>query len=285
MKNLKDKVVLITGGGSGIGRATALELARKGAHLVLADINEAGMAESEALINAAGGQCECHVLDVSKKDSWESLASKLELSHGGLDVLINNAGVLSRAESFLELDDEHCRFIFEINFWGMFYGVRSMTRLLAKRPEAHIVNLSSSLALIGSPMHSIYCASKAAVRNYTEVMREELSATKIAVTLVYPGASKTNLGRNVQIDDVKKREENAMNFDRFASTTPEAVAHAIVDGIRHKRRTVVTGMDGKALGVMSRVSPSGGYRLMAAAYRKVADAQLFAALDGLGKAK
>ncbi len=283
MKNFNNKTVLLTGAGSGIGRATALALAKHGAQLLLADIDEVGMAETVEMITRAGGQAESNVLDVTSRDNWEQLAAEIQQRYGGLDVLINNAGVLSRAESFIDLTEAHCRFIFEVNFWGMFYGCRTMVPLLAARPEAHIVNLSSSLALIGSPMHSIYCAAKAAVGHYSEVVREELSATGIRVTVVYPGAAKTNLGRNVQVDSDSQREANAVNFDRFAKTTPETVAAAIIKGIRHKKRDVVTGTDGKVMGLMSRVSPGGGHRLMAAAYRKVADAKLFAGLDSLAR--
>lgn len=281
MRKLKDKIVLITGAGSGIGRATAVELAQAGAVVIAADISAAGLTETEALIERVGGNCQLHPLDVTDKAAWEDLAATLDTLYGGLDILINNAGVLSRAESFLELSEEHCRFVFEVNFWGMYHGCRTMIPLMAKRPEAHLVNLSSSLALIGTPMHTIYCASKAAVRNYTEVLREELAGTRIDVTLVFPGAAKTNLGRNVQHDDEKKREENALNFERFATTKPETVAAAIVGGIRHRKRVVMTGIDGKVLGIMSRFFPMGGYRLMAAAYRKTADAKLFAVLNGL----
>ncbi len=284
MRTLEEKVVFITGAGSGFGRALALEVAGRGAVPVLADINAEGVAETAGLLSERQARYHCVELDVRQREAWEAAAAEVERELGGIDVLINNAGILSRAESFLELDEEHCRFVFEVNFWGMYHGTRTLAPYLAKRPEAHLVNTSSSLALIGTPMHSIYCASKAAAANYTAVVREELAGSRIGVTTVFPGASRTNLGRNVSADSDEQREANAKNFEKFASTPPEKVARAVVSAILHRRAVVVTGVDGKALGVLQRLAPRTGYKLMAAAYRRISDPQLFARLRQLAGA-
>jgi NADP-dependent 3-hydroxy acid dehydrogenase YdfG len=284
MKTLRNKVVFITGAGSGFGRALALEVASRGAIPVIADISADGIAETARLLDALGAKHLSATLDVRDAAAWQRTAEEAERALGGIDVLINNAGVLSRAESFLELSEEHCRFVFDVNFWGMFHGTRTLVPYLAKRPEAHVVNTSSSLALIGTPMHTIYCASKAAVANYTAVLREELAATRIGVTIVYPGASKTNLGRNVPADSAEQREANAKNFEKFATTSADRVARAIVTAILRRQAVVVTGLDGKAMRLMQRLAPGFGHWMMAAAYRRISDPRLFARLRSLGAA-
>ncbi|WP_182915932.1 SDR family NAD(P)-dependent oxidoreductase [Massilia cavernae] len=281
MRTLKDKVVFITGAGSGFGRCLALQVAKLHGIPVLADIDADGLAETVRQLQLVDARYGSHVLDIRSRQAWEAVAAATEKEFGGIDVLINNAGVLSRTESFLELSEEHCRFLMEVNFWGMFYGTRTMIPYLAKRPEGHLVNTASSLALIGSPMHSVYCASKAAVANFTAVVREELYGTRIGVTTVFPGASRTNLGRNVPADSAEIHEANVKNFDKFASTLPDAVAAKIVAAILNYRTKVVTGMDGLAMSFFNRAAPRTGHWLLGAAYRKIGDPKLYARLAEL----
>jgi NAD(P)-dependent dehydrogenase (short-subunit alcohol dehydrogenase family) len=281
MRNLESKIVFITGAGSGFGRALALELAARKAIPVVADVDREGLAGTGRLLQERGARFGSQVLDVRSRDAWEQAARDTASEFGGVDVLINNAGILSRAESFLELSEDHCRALFEVNFWGMFYGTRAFVPLLALRPEAHLVNVCSSLALIGTPMASVYCASKAATANFTAVVREELAGSQIGVTAVFPGASKTNLGRNIPVDNAEQREANAKNFERFATTPAEKVARKIVAAIEHRRPVVVSGVDAHFLNWFARLAPRAGYKLMAAAYRKVSDPKLFAGLKAL----
>lgn len=281
MRTLENKVVIITGAGSGFGRALALEVAQRKGIPVIADVNAEGLAETAALLQATGARYASHVLDIRDRAAWDGVAANVEQEFGGIDVLINNAGAMSRAASFLELPEDHCRFIVEVNFWGMYNGVQAVAPYLAKRPDAHIVNVASSLALIGTTMASIYCASKAAIANYTYVLREELRGTAINVTLVCPGVARTNLGRNVASDTLEEREANAKNFDKFARMSPEMVAKKIISGILGNRRLVTTGVDGMLQSLMQRLAPGFGYWLMATAYRKIADPKLFARLDAL----
>lgn len=281
MRTLQGKVVFITGAGSGFGRCLALEVAKLKAIPVLADVNVEGLAETGRQLQSLGARFGTQSFDIRSREAWEKAAAATEKEFGGIDVLVNNAGVFSLTESFLESSDEHCHFVMDVNFWGMFHGTRTVVPYLAKRPEGHLVNTASSLALIGSPMHSVYCASKAAVANFTAVVREELHGTRIGVTTVFPGASRTNLGRNINAGTAEEREENAKNFDRFAKTLPETVARKMISAILHNKPLVATGTDGRALAFLQRAAPLLGHRLLGAAYRKISDPKLFARLNEL----
>lgn len=281
MKSLNAKVVFLTGAGSGIGRALALELADAGAITMLADINEPALAETLALVEARGGQTSAHVLDIRAEHAFQEAADRCVALHGCVDILINNAGVLSRNVSFLEMDEAHQRFVFDVNFWGMMNGCRAFIPYLAAQPDATLVNVASSLAVCGAPFHSAYCASKAAVLAYSEVMRIELARSRISITTVLPGATKTNLGANVATASREETEKTSRNFDRFATTTPEEVARQIVRGIKRGSPRVKTGIDGKLLVLLGQLLPVSAHRLMGWTYRKIGDPAQFTYIDGL----
>lgn len=281
MRTLDSKIVIITGAGSGFGRALALEVASLKAVPVLLDVNELGLAETARLLSEKGARHTQHRLDVRDAQRWAEVAEAVIAQFGQADVLVNNAGVMCRPESFLDVAEDHGRFIFDVNFWGMLHGMRAFAPHLAKRPEAHIVNVASTLALIGTPMHGVYCASKAAVASLTAVVRQELAGTSIAVSTVFPGPSKTNLGANVPVDSEEKRRQNAANFEKFAFTPPETVAKKIVSAIRRKRALVTTSPDGAFTQVMQRLSPVGAHALMNKVYRRVSDPAQFASLAKL----
>lgn len=281
MRTLENKVVAITGAGSGFGRATALGVAARKGIPILLDVNEQGLDETAALLKAKGAQFAQHKLDVRDKARWEEVANAVIAEFGRVDVLVNNAGVMCRPESFLDVAEDHGRFIFEVNFWGMLHGMRAFTPHLAKQKQANIVNVASTLALIGTPMHGVYCASKAATTSLTSVVRQELAGTSVKVSTVFPGPSKTNLGRNVPVESEAARAENVKNFEKFALTTPEAVANKIIGAILHNRSLVTTSADGVFAHMMQRLAPVSGQSLMGAIYRKVSDPKQFLSLDKL----
>jgi short-subunit dehydrogenase len=283
MRTLADKVVAITGAGSGIGRCIAVEVARHKGIPVLLDLNEQGLKETAQMVVDAGGKTEWMTLDIRNEDQWRTVADKIIASFGQVDVLINNAGVFSLSESFLEIDMQRARFIFDVNVFGTFIGCRTFAPILAKRPEATLANVASSLALVPTPLYSAYCASKGAVSNLTNVIREELSGTRIHVMTVFPGPTKTNLGRNVQTENTSAHDEHANHFEKFAITTPEQVARKVVKGILRNKKQVCTSADSTFAQVMGRISPMGGNALMGWVMRKVASPKLFARLDELAK--
>ena len=283
MKSLNGKIVFLTGAGSGIGRALALQLANEGAISVLADISATNLSETLTLVQAQGGQASTQLLDIRDEAGFQVAADACIARHGKVDVLINNAGVLSRNVSFLEMDVAHQRFVFDVNFWGMVNGCRAFIPHLAARQEAAVVNVASSLAVCGAPFHSAYCASKAAVLAYSEVMRVELARSSIVLTVVLPGAAKTNLGANVATVSNEEAEKTARNFNRFATTTPRTVASRTIDGIKRGKARVKTGADGKLSVLLGQMFPVAAHRMMGWAYRKVGDPTQYAFLDGLAR--
>ena len=287
MKTLADKVVAITGAGSGIGRCIALEVARHKGIPVLLDVNEKGLEETEQLVTALGAKTMRSLLDIRDADQWQAVADKIIASFGHVDVLINNAGVFSLAQDFMTIDMKQARFIFDVNVFGTFTGCRTFVPLLAKRPEASLVNVASSLALVATPLYSAYCSSKAAVSGLTNVLRDELSDTRIHVMTVFPGPTKTNLGRNVQTSDTdadkEEHDAHANHFEKFAITTPEQVARRVVRGILGNKKQICTSADSKFAQIMGRISPMGGHALMAWVMRKVANPKLYNRLDELTK--
>ena len=283
MRTLADKVVAITGAGSGIGRCVALEVARRNGIVFLLDLNEQSLRETAQLVNAQAGRAEWQLLDIRSEEQWKAAAEKVIATFGHVDVLINNAGVFSLSEDFMTIDLQRARFIFDVNVFGTFIGCRTFAPLLAKRPEAALANVASSLALVPTPLYSAYCASKGAVSNLTNVIREELSGTRIRVTTIFPGPTKTNLGRNVETADKTAHDEHANHFEKFAVTSPEHAARKIVKGILAGKKQVCTSADSKFAQIMSRLSPMGGNALMAWVMRKVASRKLYARLDGLAR--
>jgi NAD(P)-dependent dehydrogenase (short-subunit alcohol dehydrogenase family) len=185
--NLKDRVAVITGAGSGIGRATALSLARRGCHLALADIHAAGLAETQAQVSRAGVRASSHHLDVANRETVAALPVDILATHGRVDLLVNNAGV-ALGGSFEQVSEADFDWLFEINFHGLVRMTRAFLPLLRASDDACIVNISSVFGLISPPGQSAYSASKFAVRGFSNALRLELAGTRVAVSVVHPAA-------------------------------------------------------------------------------------------------
>lgn len=278
---LAGKIAFITGAGSGFGRELALQLADQGCVVHIADVNEQALAETRALVESRGGKVRSYTFDVRDAEAFASAAEQCVARDGGVDVLINNAGVLSRNVSFLEMDLEHQRFVFDVNFWGMVNGARAFVPHLAKRERASLVNVASSLAVCGAPFHSAYCAAKAAILQYSRVMRQELGRRDIVITVVLPGAAKTNLGANVSAISSEEKDRTVANFNRFARTSAETVARKVIHAIRKGKGRVITGADGKLSVWLGQAAPGFAHRLMGWAYRKVGEPEQYRHIDSL----
>jgi short-subunit dehydrogenase len=250
MKTLHDKVAVITGAGSGIGRALALDLTRRGSLLALSDVDEAGLAETVAQVRkAGGGEVRSDRLDVADRDAFGRYALDVVQQFGRVNVLINNAGV-ALAGDFTDLEYTDIDWIVGVNFWGVVHGTKEFLPHLIASGDGHLVNLSSLFGLISMPGQSMYNATKYAVRGMTEAVREEMliAGHPVGVTAVHPGGIKTAIARNARVSAKESKEDTASLFDeKLARMSPERAAEIIVNGILKNRARVLVGIDAHAM--------------------------------------
>ncbi len=255
MRSLSDRVAVVTGAGSGIGRATSEALARRGCRLALVDVNLEGLQATAAAIASMGRDVTTHLADVSDAERMGRLPAEIIEAHGACHILVNNAGV-AQAGRFEDEKLEDLRWIVGINIWGVIHGCRFFLPVLHQADEAHIVNLSSMAALLGLPQNASYSLTKGAVRLLTEGLRSELIDSSIGVTAVFPGAINTNImhaARGAQADRL-----SAMASSRLAPIVmrpPEAVANKIVAAIEKNRARVIVGPDARMVDLVARVLP------------------------------
>ena len=197
MKKLKGAVAVVTGAGSGIGRATSLELARRGCDLALVDISEGGALETAAMVREFGRDASVHVADVSDKVQMQALPDSVRAHHPKINILVNNAGVCV-VSSFQDHRVEDFEWILGINLWGVIYGSKFFLPHLQEAGEGHIVNISSLVGFFPLPGFSSYAVTKYAVRGFSEVLRAELAAQNIGVTSVHPGIINTNISNGAR---------------------------------------------------------------------------------------
>jgi NAD(P)-dependent dehydrogenase (short-subunit alcohol dehydrogenase family) len=250
MTQVKDKVVAITGAASGIGRALAIHLAASGAHVAISDVNEAGLYETASRLRGTGGKVTSHVVDVRHREEVYRFAREVEHQHGHADIVINNAGLAVRG-SLEEVSYEDFELVIAVNMWGVIYGTKAFLPLLRKRPEGHIVNISSINAMVPFAQNGPYNISKYAVLGLSETLMQELQGQSIRVTCVHPGGIRTNIVRNSK----GMRANDAALFDRVARTSADAAAQAIVSGIERNKEQIFVGLDAKALAAVKRLVP------------------------------
>jgi len=250
MKSFDDKVVVITGAGSGIGRALAVDFAGRGARLAISDVNEAGLAETAELAKQAGAkQVKSDRLDVADRAAFETYATDVAEHYGQVNVVINNAGVALSGD-FTELEWSDIDWIMGINFWGVAHGSKFFLPHLIASGDGHLVNISSLFGLVSMPGQSMYNAAKYAVRGMTESIREEMLINKhdVGVSVVHPGGIKTAIARSARVAANEDATATAKFFDeKLAKTTPEKAAEVIINGIRKKQARVLIGLDAHAV--------------------------------------
>ncbi|MBQ0798977.1 MAG: SDR family oxidoreductase [Porticoccaceae bacterium] len=257
MKNLSNKVAVITGAASGIGRALCVELAGQGVDIALCDTDTEGLLTTQQEILSLGRKASIHQIDVSDRKAMEALPEQVLAEHEHVHILINNAGV-SFMDTVEHASVEDFEWIFAINFWGVLYGSKFFLPHLLKEEESHLVNISSVYGLIGVPCQAGYCATKFAVRGFTESLRQEMLGRSLGVTSVHPGGVDTNIARSSRFTqgfDVGSSEELATYFKRVAITSPERAAQTIIKGIRKKHPRVIVGRDARFLDRVQRLFP------------------------------
>ncbi len=272
MTSLDGKTVVITGAASGIGEALAHALAAQNARLLLADVDAARLEEVANSVRLQGVTCLTQPCDVSQAAAVDALADRALRELGGADVLINNAGVaLVAPVQSLSLADAH--WLMEINFWGVVHGCRAFTPQLQTRPGGVIVNLSSVFAMVSLPTQSIYNASKAAVRAFSDALREELreepdqpsdtnnaqNTHEVRVLCVHPGGIRTRLVAQARLGDISAIAESPetlhAQFQALARTSADQAAAAIVQALRDGRTRLLIGADARLGDWLFRMAP------------------------------
>jgi len=266
MQSLAGKVAVITGAGSGIGRALAQLLAREGCDLALADINSDTLHSTAAELRQQGAKVSCHTLDVADRAATYAFADDVLAQHGSAYLIINNAGV-AVSQSIAELSFSDFEWIMGINFWGVVHGTQAFLPHLLQNNAGHIVNISSIFGIISLPSQGAYNASKFAVRGFTEALRQELCNSQVQACCVHPGGIKTNIARAARfyrgIDGQQDAARAAAKFDKFARTTPEQAALAILAGIKAKRPRILIGKDAHLIDWIQRLFPAAYPKLLA----------------------
>lgn len=266
MQTLRGKVAVITGAGSGIGRALAEHLAKEGCALALADINAESLQRLSAELKGSSVRVTTHVLDVANRAAVYSFADEVQAQHGSAQLIINNAGV-SVSQTVVDLTYDDFEWLMGINFWGVVYGTKAFLPHLLKNNDGHIVNVSSVFGFIGVPTQSAYNASKFAVRGFTEALGQELAQTGVRVSCVHPGGIKTSIARSARFyRDHKGNQDasrSAANFDKIARTTPAEAARVIIDGVKRDQPRILIGADAHLIDSVQRLLPVSYTRILA----------------------
>jgi short-subunit dehydrogenase len=264
-------VAVVTGAGSGIGRALAQQLAAAGSAVALADIDEKGLEETEFSLLKFEATVSSHVVDVADETRVKAFAEEVHAQHGRVTLLINNAGVALHG-TFEEISLDDLRWLMAINFWGTVYGVSYFLPMLKREPRAHIVNLSSVFGIVAPVGQSAYAASKFAVRGFTEALRHELQGTGVNVSCVHPGGIQTAIARRARIGartPAASGEESVSFFEKVAKTSPETAAARILQGVERREPRILIGMDARQIDLVQRLFPATYWKLMDRGMKRV----------------
>jgi NADP-dependent 3-hydroxy acid dehydrogenase YdfG len=270
MNSFEGKVAVITGAGSGIGRALAVNLAKKGAKLALCDIDTDGLAETVRQAEALGATVKSDWLNVAEREAVLAYADAVVAHFGEVNQVYNNAGIAYNGDvensEFKDIEK-----IMDVDFWGVVNGTKAFLPHVIASGDGHIVNISSLFGLIAVPGQSAYNAAKFAVRGFTEALRQEMLVAKhpVKVTCVHPGGIKTAVARNATVVDGQDALTFAEFFDtRLALHSPEMAAQTILKGVRRGHARVVVGWEAKALDVLARIIGPSYQRIVATAVAK-----------------
>ena len=265
------KIAVVTGAGSGIGRALAVELASRRARLAISDVNDTALGETVAMCEKNGADVRGYHLDVADRAAFSAYAAEVAAQFGRVNVVINNAGV-ALAGDLTDLTYEDMDWITDINFWGVVHGTKEFLPHLIASGDGHLVNISSLFGLVSMPGQSMYNATKYAVRGMTEAVREEMliAGHPVGVTSVHPGGIKTAIARNARVSEHEDKAATAKLFDeKLAKMTPERAAEIIVKGILTNKARVLVGLDAHALHHLAKLTGSRYQYIVAKASKKL----------------
>jgi len=273
MKTFKDKVAVITGAGSGMGRYLAILLAKDGADVCICDVNEKTLSETLAMLRKFNVSVSSHILDVSDKKAIEALPQKVIDQHGKVDLVFNNAGVTAGSH-FQDMKEENWDWVMGINFNGVINSTRAFIPHLVNNAEAAIVNTSSIFGIVAVPGQTAYHATKFAVRGFTESLALEMKQTNpnLQIHCVHPGHIGTNIAATARMsdEDFKDNETRSSIFSRNAPKTqqemgelfkeggmhPSKAAKIILNGVKKNKTKIFIGLDAKLLDLSQRLFPN-----------------------------
>jgi NADP-dependent 3-hydroxy acid dehydrogenase YdfG len=256
MQGFAGKVAAVTGAGSGIGQALAVELARSGAKVAISDINTEGLAQTEEQLKRIGAPVKADRLDVTEREAFLAYADAVNEHFGKVNQIYNNAGIAYTGDIEVSPFKDIER-VMDIDFWGVVNGTKAFLPHLIASGDGHVINVSSVFGLFSVPGQAAYNSAKFAVRGFTEALRQEmvLAGHPVGVTTVHPGGIKTAIARNATAAEGLDRDELAKTFDkRLARTSPQRAAQVILNAVRKKKARVLVGIDAKVLDLMVRAA-------------------------------
>ena len=248
-----------------MGRCLAQKLAAKGASLALADVKAEGLDGTVELLRGSHHRVSKHIVNVAHEEQVKAFATDVEREHGRATVLFNNAGVALLGH-LDEISLDQFRWLMDINFWGVVYGCTHFLPLLRKEKRAHIVNTSSLLGLFGAAGQGAYCASKFAVRGYTESLHHELLGTSVGVTCVHPGFVRTAIAESAKVGQragSNLRQESLARYEKVVRTDAPTAAAKIIRAVELNKPRVLIGPDAYIVDIWQRLKPSSYWNLIA----------------------
>ncbi|MBM3137647.1 MAG: SDR family NAD(P)-dependent oxidoreductase [Chloroflexi bacterium] len=264
MKSFQNKISVITGAGSGLGRSFALQLAAAGSHLALCDLDMDGLEKTRRMIRNDGKRVSLHHVNVADQAQMENFSIEVLATHGAVDILINNAGICYRPMSFEETTNSQLEQMINVNLWGVIHGIHAFLPHLKIRQEAYIVNISSLAGLVGLFGHSAYSISKSAVRGLTESLQVELAGSSVKIMVVHPGGVKTNLIRNAPNLLENERDISHDLFTKLAFLDADKTVKKILHAVQKKRNRVIIGTDAHLIYWLCRLFPQSYHRVLQA---------------------
>ncbi|MCW3039789.1 MAG: short-chain dehydrogenase/reductase [Solirubrobacterales bacterium] len=278
MSSLSGKVCVVTGAGSGIGRALAENLAARGARLALSDVGEAGLQPTADRARAKGAEVHTARVDVSDRAAVTAYADAVATHFGVVHQIYNNAGV-AHSNSILESEYEEYERVFGVNLWGVIHGTKAFLPHVIASGDGHVINVSSLNGYLAQPDMSHYCTTKFAVRGFTETLRAEMlqAGHRVGVTVVHPGGIKTNIataafeeakasGKEVTPADEERRR---LYNEKLLKMDPAQAAEIILSGVEAGRSRVLVGTDAKAVDLLVRLLPVRHATLFAALQKRM----------------
>ncbi|MCV7289103.1 MULTISPECIES: SDR family NAD(P)-dependent oxidoreductase [Mycolicibacterium] len=263
MEGFAGKVAVVTGAGSGIGQALAIELGRSGAKVAISDVDTEGLAATEERLKAIGAPVKADRLDVTEREAFLLYADAVKEHFGKVNQIYNNAGIAFTGDVEVSQFKDIER-VMDVDFWGVVNGTKAFLPHLIASGDGHVINVSSLFGIFSVPGQAAYNSAKFAVRGFTEALRQEMALAKhpVKVTCVHPGGIKTAIARNATAAEGLDPKELAETFDKkLANTSPQRAATIILDGVRKNKARVLVGPDAKVLDVIVRITGSGYQRL------------------------